>query len=337
MRPIRTIMLAMTAVILSTSASAADRDPMTRDLLLITGWFEGRFDNEEQRWFQGTVTPPIPEIDKHIRVHTIHKRINMPALGEHVFYVEEYKNHDPSDVIRQRIVVFSTGGKDRTIRMQQGFFKDAKTVLGAHHNPGKVQRLSNSDIFFLDGCDVTWKRVADQFEGAMQPKACVFGEGDDRRYSVHNLYLSPAKYWRVDSSFRLSDDSLYAGKPVDEPFELRRAKIFDCGIYFFTDNQFEGQVVEGLELHSQGGTVSATRDSDGKAFEILMREKEYPYYDKRPDFLYFSLKKNGSARSIAFATTDPNARQIGVRAESIGAFCHRKGYEFREELSTLPQ
>lgn len=335
MRLLMKACVALAACLLPTAAIAADRDPMTRDLLLISDWFEGRFDNEEQRWFQGISNPEATEADKHARIHTIHKRVAMPDFGDHVFYVEEYKDHDPEAVIRQRLVIFSTNSSELKIRMQQGFFRDSSAVRGAHRDPSKLSAITAADVTFLDQCDVYWRRVASQFEGRMEPKACVFGEGADRRYSVHDLYLSPDKYWRVDSTFRVSDDSLFVGEPVDEPFELRRAKLFDCSVYFFANNQFEGQVVEGLEVHSQGGTVAATRESDGKTFEILMRDKEYPYYDTRPDFIYFSLREQGNPRSIAFATTDPKSRQIGVRAESIGAFCNRKGYQFREPLGTL--
>jgi hypothetical protein len=79
------------------------------------------------------------------------------------------------------------------------------------------------------------------------------------------------------------------------------------------------------------------RAGDGKEFEILMREKEYPFYDSRPDFIYFSLREKGEERSIGFSINDPNSRVVGVRAESIGAFCNRKGYSFRETRELLPK
>ncbi|MEP3226802.1 MAG: chromophore lyase CpcT/CpeT [Parasphingorhabdus sp.] len=316
-------------------AYPASAGPMERDLLLLTQWFEGQFDNEEQRWFQNGPYAKIPEPEQHVRLHVFHKKLSMPALGKHVFYVEEYQNNDPQDIIRQRIVIFTTDGKSQTIRMQQGFFKNAEAVRGAHINPSKVESLTADDVFFLDECDVTWKRVASQFEGGMKPKSCIFGTGKDRRYSVHDMWLSPDKYWRIDSTFRVSDNSLFAGKPIDKPYQLRRAKPFNCQFYFFADNGFDAQVVENLEMHSQGGTVTATRNVDGKTFEILMRDKEYPSYKTRPDFLYFSLREQGQKRSLAFTVNDPDSRQIGVRAHSIGAFCQRKGFNFREPLELL--
>ncbi len=314
---------------------AADNDSMTRDLLLLTDWFEGRFDNEEQRWFQEMEGYKGRTSEEFVRIHTMHKRVDLPQFGEHVFYVEEYRDSDPSQIIRQRLVIFSTDGETRQVRMQQGFFKSPTAYAGGYQEPDKLADLTPEDVSFIDTCDVTWKRVASQFEGSMAPKACVFGEGEDRRYSVHDMWLSPDKYWRVDATFRVSDDSHFAGAQRDKPYEMRRALPFNCSFYFFANNQFEGQVIEGLSLHSQGGTVTATRDSDGKAYEIFMREKEYDYYETRPDFIYFALREKGETRSVAFSVNDPDARTVGVRAESIGAFCHRDGYTFRQPLELL--
>ena len=77
------------------AAAAPENDPFARDLLVLTDWFEGEFDNEEQRWFQADPRSNTPEDERHVRVHATHKRIEAPEFGEHVFYVEEYTNNDP--------------------------------------------------------------------------------------------------------------------------------------------------------------------------------------------------------------------------------------------------
>ncbi|GAB5486938.1 MAG: hypothetical protein Pars2KO_05080 [Parasphingorhabdus sp.] len=330
------VLFALAFVVVS-PAQAADRDPMTRDLILLTDWFEGQFDNEEQVWFQNLQGDKLAEKDRHQRIHTTHRRVDLPQFGKDVFYIEEYLDNDPKNIFRQRIVIFTTDGKTRQIRMASPAIKDGKKYHGAYRDPSMLANLKRDDLIFFEGCDVFWKRQASQFEGQITPKSCVYGEGEKRRYSLHKLWLSADKFWRVDASLLMSDDSLHVGHPADKPHEMRRALPFKCSIHFFADNQFSGQVVENLSLHSQGGTTSAKRESDGREFEVLMREKEYPYYDTRPDFIYFSLREKGQTRSIAFSVNDPNSRQVGLRAESIGAFCHREGYKFREPSELLPK
>ena len=316
------------------TVAATEYDPLARDLLILTDWFEGEFDNEEQRWFQADPRSSTPEEERHVRVHTTHKRIEAPEFGEHVFYVEEYTHDDPERVFRQRLVIFSSAPEAGGIRMRQGFFNEPDRFLGAQHNPGLFDDLTAEDAFFLDECDVYWKRVAGQFEGGMRPKACVFGEGELRRYSVHDLYLSETKYWRVDSTFLVADDSLHVGMPADQPFELRRVKRFICGITFDPRGP-EPQEITDISLHSQGGSADVTRERDGQEFTLLMRDKEYPYYSTRPDFIYFSIRRKGELASVVFTVNDPDSRSLAVNTGDLVASCYRDGYEFRESLEEL--
>ena len=218
--------------------------------------------------------------------------------------------------------------------MQQGFFNEPERFLGAQHNPALFSDLKASGAFFLDECDVYWKRVAGQFEGGMRPKACVFGEGELRRYAVHDLYLSETKYWRVDSTFLIADDSLHIGMPADQPFELRRVKRFTCGITFDPRGP-EPQEITGISLHSQGGSADVTRERDGQSFTLLMRDKEYPYYSTRPDFIYFSIRHTGEQASVVFTVNDPDSRSLAVNTGELLASCYRDGYAFRESLEEL--
>ena len=309
-------------------------NPVARDILILSEWFEGEFDNEEQVWFQADPRSATPEPERHERIHTMHRRLDLPSFGDHVFYVEEYKDNDPQDVYRKRLVIFSSGPAKGEIRMQQGFFREPGEVSDTLARTTGLRDLTPEDVVFLDECDVHWQRVAGQFEGSMRPKACVFGEGETRRYSVHDLVLSDDHYWRVDSTFLVSDDSLHVGRPIDRPFRMRRSKHYVCTVIFGNESG-ASQTIEGLPLHSQGGTIDVTRDSDGAEFTILMRDKEYPYYETRPDFIYFSIRKKGEARSIAYSVNDVRSRTLGISVGGMIAHCYLDGYNFRESYDDL--
>lgn len=316
-------------------------DPFKRDLLILTDWFEGEFDNSEQVWFENFDAANIPEEDRSKRIHTTHMRLDLPQFGDHVFYVEEYIDNDPTQIIRQRFVTFESDLEANAIRMKQGFFKDTEAALGGQNLGG----LTAGDVFFIDTCDVFWTREAGQFVGGMKPKACVFGEGEKRRYSVHDMTLSDNDYWRVDSTYFLKDDSFYLGNKPNRPSKMRKADRFTCDITFrpedmslsFQEFREQTQEVKGLSIHSEGGEFSVVRDSDGQSFTYLMREKEYPFYDERPDFIYFSVKADGANRSSVYTVNDIESRRIGVQSGGIGFNCHRDGYEFRELKSVLDQ
>lgn len=316
-----------------TAHADTENDPNARDLLILTDWFEGEFDNEEQLWFERDPRSNTPEDDRHQRVHTIHKRMDAPQFGDHVFYVEEYSDHDPTQIFRQRIVIFSSDSEAGQIRMRQGFFADAGAVKGAHRDVSMFTALTQDEVFFIDTCDVFWSRVADQFEGKMKDKACVFGEGDERRYSVHDITLSQNKYWREDLTYLVADGSFFRGTKPGHPTKMRRADTFTCEVAFRSENA--SQQVKGLPIHTQGGTVDLIREEDGQSITLMIRQKEYPYYSERPDFMFFSVRNTGEFRSIAYAVTDTDARRIGISTGGLSAHCHRDGYEFRESLEVL--
>lgn len=325
--------LFLASVCFSAHTTADDAEnPFARDILILTDWFEGEFDNEEQLWFHGRSRS---KDEKPVRLHTAHKRVSLPAFGDHVFYVEEYKDNDPSDIIRQRLVTFESDIENNAIRMQQGFFKNGKSLLGTHLNTDLIAGLVADDVVFLPECDVFIRRVTDQFEGRMKEKVCVFGNGDERRYSVHNITLSKGKFWRTDATYLVSDDSFFRGTPPGKPSELRKAQFYVCDFYFYGEDRRQEQVVKNLRIHSQGGIGDAVRTSDGQAFELLLREKEYPYYETRPDFIYYSLRKQGQRRSEAYGVADPASRTFGVNAGHVGAFCHLDGYSFRQSFEEL--
>lgn len=332
------------------TALAEGYDPQKRDIEILTQWFEGQFDNEEQVWFQNHPGSATPEEGRHGKVHMLHRRLDLPEFGDHVFYVEEYVDDDVTKIVRQRIVTFASDPASKSIRMKQGFLKDAQGAVGGYFDPGKLSSLTRADVFFMEDleptaqCDVFWTRVASQFEGKMPDKGCVFGEGDKRRYSVHNMILSEDKYWRIDATYLLSDNSFHAGSPGGRYHKMSRALPFLCSGRIFSnpDSTFDDgttsiQTFGNKRLHSQGGTFTITRDSDGQTFEVLMRTKEYPFYNTRPDFLYFSLRKAGEQRSMAFSVNDTNSRVVGITLPGFSASCHRIGYDFRQKLEILSE
>jgi hypothetical protein len=316
-----------------TAQESLPMDPNARDILILTDWFEGEFDNEEQRWFYtrngGEGEPP------HRRIHAVHKRLDLPQIGEHVFHIKHYLDDDPDNVMRQRIGIFVSEPGENVIRMKQGLYKDNDRSRDAHLDPSKLDGLTMDDVFFVKGCDVFWVREADQYVANMIPKACAFGEGDLYRYSVHRWTLSATKLWLVDSSFLMSDDSMHIGMPVDQPFRMRRSKVFECDVTFRNPDFSTARSFTGIRMHSQGGMVWFDPDENGDVYGIRMRDKEYPFYSERPDFLLFSMQKKGQARMAGYALTDVDARRVGFNLGWALGHCHREGYEFRELLEEL--
>ncbi len=305
-------------------------DPNIRDLQVLSNWFEGEFDNDEQLWVEARSDWWGKPEEKHDRIHTIHKRIQADSIGKYVFYIEEYINDDPSNVGRQRIVSFESLVNKPGIAMKLYFLKNAeKYRLNSDTHEQMITNISKESLFGLDGCDVIFQRVGDQYHGSMVNKACQFGKGDEKRYSVHDVTISETQYWRVDRTFLVSDDSFFKGHPNNDPHKMRKVNFYSCDVSFYEKAYYlpseKDTNYKNLLVHDQGGIVYLENPVDGKTYFIQLRNKQYPYYPlEDSDFFFLRFKEKNAKASTALAFVEPNAKKIGFQMNWASVICECK-------------
>lgn len=289
-------------------------NPYARDLVNIVKFFEGEFDNDSQQWFQDRRNWPGKEEEKHSRIHATHVKFDATDIGDNVFYVEEFMDGDPEKIIRQRIVNFMVDVEAGGIRMQLYFLKDSNKYAGAQNDLSKLAGLAMGDLFGLDGCDVIFKREGDHFVGSMGDKTCQFGEGEKKRYSVHNLILSDSKYWRVDQTYLVSNNEFYMGHPNDTPHKMRKATNYKCTVGFYEKGYYSGSEndkrYEDVIIHNQGGMAWFENPLDKKTYGLQLREKEYPFYTEGSDFFMMRFIEKDQTRSTVIITAEPKAKKL---------------------------
>ncbi len=302
-------------------------DPNLRDLQLLAQWFEGEFDNDEQLWVENRSDWQGNPEEKHDRVHAMHKKVTADSIGNYIFYVEEFINDDPNKISRQRLISFESAVDTLGIIMKIYFLKDtAKYALGASSHQQAISNISKNDLFGLDGCDVIFQRVGDQFHGSMKDRACQFGKGDELRYSVHNLIISKEQYWRVDRTFLVKDNSFWKGHPNNEPHKMRRVNFYTCDVSFYEKAYYlpseKDRKYDGLRVHDQGGTAVVENPIDGKTYFIQLRNKQYPFYPlEDSNFFFLRFKEQGAKASTALAFGEPMAKTIGFQMNWASAVC----------------
>ncbi len=323
-------MLAKSALLSLTFMSALANaqnapDPFSRDLVLMSKWFEGSFDNDSQRWFEEDRRWQGEQKDKHRRNHAKHLRITNSSIGEHVFYVEEYADDDPDQVWRQRIVSLQSEPA-RGIQMKLFFIKDAKAFIGKDAKQVAAM-VDERNLTNVPSCDVWFRREGEQFEGQMDGQKCVLGEGEKRRYSQHDIVLSENQYWRIDKTWLFSNGKMYQGETSNEPIKMRRASMYECKVSMpfisYAEPHKNDVSLSGLIVHNQGGTAKFTDPKTNKEFELQLREKQYPYYKEGSDFFLMRLKEVSAKYSAALVTTAPNPDKLSVNVGNMAASCKR--------------
>jgi hypothetical protein len=254
--------------IMSAAAQEQRYTLLEREIEYLMEIWPGDYDNREQLQFDFDVGKRTLEDGAHLRVHSQIRRVDLPAIGKYVLYVEEYRDNDPATIFRQRLYEISPDAEEKAIRVRLHFFKDGKKWLGAHDDPQKLSGLTRGDTITLDGCDLLLKRDVNSIAGGMKDKACALGEDDEKRYSDYQVRVSEDAYWFRDRTVSAATGEIVEGMADSSWHQLERARWFTCMVDFpKKDGGPPVDTIDYVRIHDQGGTYPFTyRDGRDMVF-----------------------------------------------------------------------
>ena len=244
---------AVVVVLLAAPALAQEAKTMfDQDAARLAVMWGGAYDNANQTNEQERLK--IPEAAWEARRLKIFKKVDAPAFGPHVTYVEQYLGEPPTSVYRQRIYVHRADAANSRIVTDIYAFrgKDAEKVLGAHKDASKLKGFSPANMDKLpDGCAVFWKAVGDSFEGVQYAESCHYmpaGMSEKIRLS-DRIVLSPAALSTQTKMMR-EDGSMMQGNPQGLPEVSYKARAFSCFLIVRNPDQPNGGPPSGFVVES---------------------------------------------------------------------------------------
>lgn len=301
--------------------------PLEADLALLLEWFPGRYDNALQVFWEPDLA--VAEAERHQRIHSVFLPVELPAFGDHVLYVEQYSDNDPKKIYRQRIYSFSADETANAVRLRIFTPRAGDKLVGAARDPSRLKQLKLSDATTIGGCDVLWRRQANQFVGSIEDGACrvaskQFGEiiiDDD-------LVLTDSEIWIADRATTPEGKPVF-GHPTGVPHKLRKARAFECWTAVLRGAS-HGDSGEGMDdwqfsrgglLHDQGGALTLTTDEkEPRKIRLLLRRVEWPSGPNRPSLTLYALEGD-SDRAVSYAWTEYDAERIGLNLRWLQASC----------------
>ncbi|MEQ8734162.1 MAG: chromophore lyase CpcT/CpeT [Rhodospirillaceae bacterium] len=310
------------ALVLAAPVNAEERryTLLERELEYLMEIWPGNFDNREQVQFDADMGKPDYESGAHLRVHGQVSRVDLPQFGEHILYVEEYKNDDPKDIFRQRLYELSADESENAIRIKLHFFNDEEKYLGAHDDPSLLQGLTRNDTTTIQGCDVFLRRDGASLTGGMKPGDCTSEESTDRVYSEYQVRVG-------DDGYAFRDHFVFAdnGEEVNavagfQWHDLRRARWFQCMIDFPYETGKPAMYTEHYpRVHDQGGIFSFTHP-DGRPMTLSMRNR-WSYGMQRDSFVIKVHDGGEPAPDLVYAWGSPGDDRIGLNPGWIRVQC----------------
>lgn len=306
------------------AASPATADSLEHDLEVMMEWFAGEFDNHLQHVEEIEAEDP-PE-QPHEWIHSIFQPVELPVFGDHVFYVEQYTDGDPTKIYRNRIYSFSINEEMEAIQLTIYSFRDHEAVIGAHEDPSKLEGLTMEDVRTLPGCEVFWKKQADNFIGWMPDGACRVPSRRTGKIIVidDDLVLTKNEIWIGDRA-EDSDGNYVFGNKLGIPHKLMRSHDFACwAVVKDGEDGGWGTVARGLTLHDQGGRAfMTTMDDPPRNLKLELEQRVYAG-ERRAEVLKIAVYEEGNDESLAYSWAAPDSTNVGMNLRWFQAGCTKK-------------
>lgn len=315
------IRICTAALLFFASQSFADQNAvLDRDLRTFLDWFPGVYDNQEQVYFEEE--QGVPEDLRHERIHHVFAPVDLPAFGEHVFYVQQYLDDDPSKIYRQRIYVFTADYDENAIRLSIHTPKDVDSLVDAHLDNSKLDGLTPEAAVHTPGCDVYWKKRAAEFDGQMKPGACSFvSKRSGKRIIIDDdLILTDSEIWISDRA-EDEDGNYVFGNKEGVPHKNLKARRFECWIAAQEHNAEDWTFKNDLEIWDQGGMIwIETEEDKPQAIGIKMRNVRWPAGSNRDSLVLYAYRDHKD-RAESYVWSEPTATRLALNLRWIQASC----------------
>lgn len=272
---------------------AIDRDA------LVQLW-SGTYDMSQELVAGSAVASPLAPMDEQQRIHVHVRRIQLPWLGSHVLYVEEFPFDRPFESSRRVLLNIEPGpAADGSLRVRQFTRKS-----DAANNTS----LTAEDLESLPGCDLFLKRAGGQFRGGTRGRQCLAAEGAEPRWMDYRVVIGDGLFWYRQRRFTVADNELTEEIAAFPHVDLDEARLFSCGITYKPKGA--RQDLEGVDLHDRGGRVRF-RTPEGRELLLELHGRDWPLSEGR-ESLVLTLTDRKSDETIGSSWTSLGAARVGI-------------------------
>lgn len=283
-------------------------NPLNNQLTEIVTLFEGEFDNFQQVYKEKE--DKVAEVHEHI--HSIFKKVDLPLLGQNVFYVLQYMDGETTKIYRQRMYSFTKNETEKAIQLDIYSFKTDSLYYYAHNNLTKINGLTMNDLTTTDGCAVYWKKQGEDFIGYMKEKACNFisKRSGKKIFITDSLKLNKDEIWIRDEAYD-ENGSYVFGHKGKIPHKLKRCRFYK-GWLLLQKAGFDDQYhsLRNLRWHDQGQRQRMYTE-DGKATKYEV-ELANVVYGKDLEVLKLAIYEVGVSKAVMYTWASPGGNNIGI-------------------------
>jgi hypothetical protein len=297
--------------------------PTERDALVAL--WTGMYDvSEELITSKSDLAPLVPLVEQE-RVQINVRRIQLPWLGTHVLYVEEYPYDEPFELRRRVLLsVEPEISPDGTLRVRQ-FTRKLKG-----DSPGP---LTADDIETVAGCDLFLRRDGAQFRGGTRGRRCLEEGAHDPRWIDYRVVIGDGLFWYRTRRLTVEGNDLVEEVAGFPHLDLDEARLFSCDISWSTPRaKGPRKPLTSVDLHDRGGRARF-RTPDGKELHLALHGRDLPLSEGRESLVLILSDDKASGDPIASSWTSLGAARVGIDIGWLAIDCAPVVSETGEERS----
>jgi len=311
--------LAAGLLLASSSVAAEDGEVgsgtvLGKDLKALMALLPGDYNNYNQVNFEtnGFLGKVLEQGDRHPRLHV---RFDAVEIKDRTAVVQR---------------MFETDEKGKLSRARVFDFKideDKGVIVQTIYRPSEGQDFkdevtADKMTAFPAGCEIVWQRVGLQFEGVMDPTACVISAGPRKMRVGGDFVINEKGYWHTENLF--TDAMLPIDKKMaDSPLELLRANYYTCWIAT-TDSSDEAEqnFQRPLKVHNQGGIARFGPKSDPNKYYFMLKTTLFPVGEWSDVFEMFVHERDND-KAVSYVWTAVDSPRIGINLRWMQGSCSR--------------
>ncbi len=252
------------------------------------------------------------------RVRAVGAPVELPWLGSHVLYFEEFLHDDPDNLRRQMLIKLEPGEPPaHGVRARFYTFNRPRAWVHLNLRPNLLPSLTSADVATMPACDLLLTREGDQFRGSTSGRRCL---DDSGRYLEYQLLIGEDLYWYRRRLLRKSDGEVQEEVIGFNWFELNTTQLFTCRIdWTGTGNPQNLHPLIRLDIRDQGGHGRFVTP-DGRKLEITLHSDDWPFAIER-DALILVLQDQGAEVPFATAWSSIDTEAISLNLNWLRIRC----------------
>jgi hypothetical protein len=281
-------------------------EPPGNDRDSLVQLWSGMYDMTQELVAGSEVTSPLAPMVEQQRIQIQVRRIQLPWLGTHVLYVEEYPFDRPFESRRKVLLNIEPGpAADGALRVRQ-FTRKADAANNTSLTP--------QDVESLPGCDLFLKREGGQFRGGTNGRRCLAPEGAEPGWMDYRVVIGDGLFWYRQRRLTVADNELTEEIATFPHVDLDEARLFTCGISWVAPGKSKARsprrALEGVDLHDRGGRVRF-RTPDGRELLLELHGRDWPLSEGR-ESLVLTLTDRKTDETIGSSWTSLGAARVGI-------------------------